>query len=54
MPLPGGPELLVILAVLLLLFGASRLPALARSMGESAKELKKGFKEGDPKDESSV
>jgi sec-independent protein translocase protein TatA len=45
MPIPGGPELLVIFFVLLLLFGASRLPALARSMGQSAKELRAGFRE---------
>lgn len=42
----GPPELLVVLAILLLLFGASRLPKLARSMGQSAKEFKEGLKEG--------
>lgn len=44
----GVPELLVILLILLLLFGASRLPKLSKSLGESAKELRKGF-EGDDK-----
>jgi sec-independent protein translocase protein TatA len=39
----GVPELIVILAILLLLFGAKKLPELARSMGTSAKELRKGF-----------
>ena len=39
----GLPELIIILVILLLLFGASRLPKLARSLGESAGELKKGF-----------
>jgi len=39
----GGPELIIILVVVLLLFGASRLPKLARSLGESAKELKAGM-----------
>lgn len=43
----GVPELLIILLILLLLFGASRLPKLSKSLGESAKELRKGF-EGDP------
>lgn len=38
----GLPELIVILVILLLLFGATRLPKLARSLGESAGELKKG------------
>ncbi len=42
----GGGELLIILAILLLLFGASRLPKLARSMGQASKEFKEGFKEG--------
>ena len=41
-----GPELLIILAVVLLLFGAKKLPDLARSLGASAKEFKKGIEEG--------
>jgi sec-independent protein translocase protein TatA len=48
----GGPELLVILVVVLLLFGASKLPGLARSLGASAKEFKKGIEEGVSDDES--
>ena len=40
-----GPfVLVVILAILLLIFGASRLPKLARSAGESASEFQKGLK----------
>jgi len=35
-------ELIIILAILLLLFGAKKLPELARSIGTSAGELKKG------------
>ena len=42
----GGPELLIILVVVLLLFGASKLPGLARSIGASTKEFKKGVEEG--------
>lgn len=42
----GAPELLIVLAILMLLFGASRLPKLARSMGQAGKEFKTGFKEG--------
>lgn len=38
----GYPELLIILAVVLLLFGATQLPKLARSMGTSIREFKKG------------
>ncbi|MEA3291567.1 MAG: twin-arginine translocase TatA/TatE family subunit [Pseudomonadota bacterium] len=47
----GGPELLIILLVVLLFFGASRLPNLARSLGASAKELKAGLDEGSEADE---
>lgn len=46
----GPTELIIILAVLLLLFGASRLPKLARSLGESAKELRDGLKDGSKDD----
>ncbi len=42
----GWPELLLVLAVLLLLFGARKLPELARSMGRSTKEFKAGLREG--------
>jgi sec-independent protein translocase protein TatA len=43
----GGPELLIVLVVVLLLFGTTRLPKLARSMGQAQKEFKAGIKEGD-------
>jgi TatA/E family protein of Tat protein translocase len=46
MNLPGGPELIIILVVLLFLFGAKKLPELARSMGQASKEFKSGMKEG--------
>ncbi len=36
-------DLLIILAVILLLFGAKKLPELSRSLGQSAKELRKGL-----------
>lgn len=42
----GAPELLLILFVLLLFFGKDKLPELARSVGQSFKELKSGFAEG--------
>jgi sec-independent protein translocase protein TatA len=48
-----GPELLIILAVVLLLFGAKKLPDLARSLGASAKEFKKGIEAGADEDEVS-
>lgn len=48
---PSGAELVIILLVVLLFFGASRLPSLARSLGASAKEFKDGLEEGDDDDE---
>lgn len=39
----GLPELIIILVILLLLFGSTKLPKLAKSIGESAGELQKGF-----------
>lgn len=42
----GGPELIIVLVVVLLVFGAAKLPQLARSLGASAKEFKKGVDEG--------
>ncbi|MBI4354464.1 MAG: twin-arginine translocase TatA/TatE family subunit [Candidatus Omnitrophica bacterium] len=41
----GLPELLVILLLVLLLFGAKRLPEIARGLGKSIHEFKKGVKE---------
>lgn len=37
----GGPELLIILVIILLLFGAKKLPELAKGLGKSMKEFKK-------------
>lgn len=42
---PTGQQLLIILLVVLLLFGAKRLPDLARSMGTSIKEFRSATKE---------
>ncbi len=47
MPTIGPMELVIILVILLLLFGAKKLPELARSIGSSAKELK-GAMRDDP------
>ena len=48
----GSQELLVILVIVLVLFGANRLPQLARSLGSSLKEFKKGIDEGQAKEAS--
>jgi sec-independent protein translocase protein TatA len=37
----GGPEILIVMVIILLLFGSDRLPDLARSMGKSIREFKK-------------
>ena len=41
----GTPELIIILVILLLLFGGSKLPQLAKSIGSSVKELRKGVQD---------
>ncbi|MFW5895911.1 MAG: Sec-independent protein translocase subunit TatA/TatB [archaeon] len=44
-PIPGGPELIIILLVLVLLFGANKIPKLARSTGQAMGEFQKGREE---------
>ena len=47
----GGPELLVVLVVVLLLFGGKRIPEVARSLGSSISEFRRGLDGGaDSKD----
>ncbi|HYT79437.1 MAG TPA: twin-arginine translocase TatA/TatE family subunit [Actinomycetota bacterium] len=48
----GGPELLVILAIVLLLFGGKKLPDLAWSLGKSSRGFKKGMAEGANEEDS--
>ncbi len=43
--IPGGPELLIILLLAVLLFGASKIPKLARASGEAIGEFQKGREE---------
>jgi sec-independent protein translocase protein TatA len=43
----GGSELLIILAIILLLFGGAKLPALAKGLGQSVKEFKKAANENE-------
>lgn len=46
-----GQELLIVLLIVLLIFGARKLPDLARSLGASAKEFRKGIEEGSKGDD---
>jgi sec-independent protein translocase protein TatA len=48
----GPTELIIILVIVLVLFGSTRLPKLARSMGQASKEFKKGVGEGDKDDKA--
>jgi sec-independent protein translocase protein TatA len=41
----GPTEMIIVLIIVLLLFGAAKLPKLARSMGEAQREFKKGLHE---------
>ena len=47
----SGWEILVVLFVVLLLFGSTRLPQLARGMGKSINEFKKGISDGSKDDD---
>lgn len=49
--LPGNAELIIVLVVAVLLFG-SRLPKIARNMGQAQKEFKKGLAEGAKDDQA--
>jgi sec-independent protein translocase protein TatA len=46
-----GPDLLIVLALVALLFGSSQLPKLARSLGSAKKEFEQGLREGHKKDD---
>ena len=41
----GVPELLIVLVIVLVLFGSTRLPKLAKSLGQASREFKKGIQE---------
>jgi sec-independent protein translocase protein TatA len=46
----GAPELLIILVIVVLLFGAAKIPELGRSIGSGLSNFKRGLKEGEDKD----
>lgn len=49
----GAPELLIILAVVVVIFGGAKIPKLARSLGQAQKEFKAGMEEGGKGDATS-
>jgi sec-independent protein translocase protein TatA len=44
--MPSGPEWIIVLVVVLVIFGGSQLPKLARNLGKAQKEFKDGLDEG--------
>jgi sec-independent protein translocase protein TatA len=47
----GAPEIILILVIVLVLFGSTQLPKLARSLGQAQKEFKTGLKDETPDDD---
>ena len=49
-----GPELIIVLVIILLVFGGSQLPKLARSLGQAQKEFKSGLNESSKDDDTTT
>lgn len=45
-------NLIILLVIILLLFGAKKLPELAKSIGQAGKEIRKGFEGGDDEEDA--
>jgi sec-independent protein translocase protein TatA len=50
----GTPELIVIVLVIFLLFGATRLPQLAKALGQSKKAFREGIEEGEREERKTI
>jgi sec-independent protein translocase protein TatA len=50
--MPGGPEWIIILIVVLVLFGGSQLPKLAKNLGKAQKEFKDGMADANKPDDA--
>lgn len=50
----GTTEIILVVAVLFLLFGASRLPQLAKSLGQSRKAFKEGMREAEEEEQKHI
>lgn len=48
--MPGGSEIIIILLLAVLFFGAKKIPEVMRGMGQGVKEFKQGLKEGELED----
>jgi sec-independent protein translocase protein TatA len=51
MPNIGGGELIIVLLIVLLIFGGTKVPQLARSLGQAQREFRKGSNEDADADE---
>jgi sec-independent protein translocase protein TatA len=49
----GGPEGIILLVIVLVLFGGSQIPKLAKNLGKAQKEFKDGLDEGSSEEDSS-
>ena len=47
----GAPELIIVLVIVLVVFGGTKLPKLARSLGQAQSEFKKGIQSSDVDDD---
>ncbi len=54
MGMPSMPELLIVLAIVVLLFGAKKIPDLAKGMGKGIKDFKKAIKDDDEEDTKEI
>ena len=54
MGMPSMPELLIVLAIVVLLFGAKKIPDLAKGMGKGIKDFKKAIKEDDEEESKEI
>jgi sec-independent protein translocase protein TatA len=52
--MPSGPEWFIVLAVVLVIFGGSQLPKLARNLGKAQKEFKDGLSEAQREEEANA
>ncbi len=54
MGMPSMPELLIILAIVVLLFGAKKIPELAKGMGSGIRNFKKAMKEDEEEEKAAA